>query len=175
MKKSQLILLFTVLLCSTAFLSYSSEKGFFAKDLRFMISSDLPDITLTDIKGNSKSIHQLAGNNKSTLFIYFNSTCHHCQDELAAISKRIDDFKNYNLILTTVEPLEDMIGFVNGLGIKDKSNVHFLLDADMKVASHYQIRSFPSIYCYNSKKELIEEYVGYTDVNLLLANLVSGK
>jgi peroxiredoxin len=136
--------------------------------------SMLPDFTLNGINGKSNSIHQLASN-KPTIFIYFSSTCHLCQDELGAISKRINEFKDYNMILTTVQPIEEMIGFVNSLGIKDKPYVHFLLDSEMEVASFYQIKSVPSIYCYNSEKKLVAEYVGITDIDLLLNNLSQGK
>ena len=68
-----------------------------------------------------------------------------------------------------------MIDFVNGLGIKDKSNVHFLLDSEMKVASFYQVRSVPSIYVYDGKKKLVAEYVGITKIELLLEKLSAGK
>ena len=174
MKKVNLIILFTLLLGCTAYMAYSSQNGEIEALPALSAPKDLPDFTLNDINGKANSIHQLA-KDKPTLFIYFNSTCHLCQDELGSISKRIDEFKDYNLIFTTVQPKEEMIGFVEELGIKDKSYVHFLLDADMNVASFYQIRSVPSIFCYNSKKELVAEYVGITEIDQLLENLSRGK
>jgi peroxiredoxin len=174
MKKLNLIILIVVLLGGTAYISLLAKNEPPVQKPEIAAPSMLPDFMLNDINGKMSSIHQLA-DNKPTLFIYFSSTCHLCQDELGAISKRIEEFKDYNLILTTVQPIEEMIGFVNGLGIKDKSYVHFLLDAEMKVASYYQIRSVPSIYCYNSEKQLVAEYVGITDLNLLLENLRQGK
>jgi hypothetical protein len=174
MKKVYLIVLFTVLLGSTAYLGFSSQKDDLETDSVLIAPAILPDFTLNDINGNAKSIHQLAGN-KPTLFIYFSSTCHLCQEELGTLSKRIEEFKDYNLILTTVQPVEEMIGFANSLGIKDKSYVHFLLDSEMNVASFHQIRSVPSIFCYNSDKKLVAEYVGITEIDLLLEKLASGK
>lgn len=173
MKKLNLIILIIVLIGGTAYIGILSNNEPPVQKPEIAAPSTLPDFTLNDIKGNSNSIHQLAGN-KPTLFIYFSSTCHLCQDELGSISKRIDDFKDYNLILTTVQPIEEMIGFVNGLGIKDKPYVHFLLDSEMHVASFYQIRSVPSIYVYNTDKKLVAEYVGITDLDLLLENLSQG-
>jgi len=174
MKKLNLILLIVVLIGGTAYISLLANNEPPVQKPEVAAPAILPDFTLNDINGKSSSIHLLAAN-KPTLFIYFSSTCHLCQDELGAISKRIEEFKDYNLILTTVQPVEEMIGFVNSLGIKDKSFVHFLLDADMKVASFYQIRSVPSIYCYDSDKKLVAEYVGITDLDLLLENLRQGK
>lgn len=174
MKKVNLIVLFTLLLGCTAYLAYSSDNENIEAFPTLSAPKDLPDFTLNDIHGKVNSIHQLA-QNKPTLFIYFNSSCHLCQEELGKISERIDEFKDYNLIFTTVQPKEEMIGFVEELGIQDKSFVHFLLDADMNVASYYQIRSVPSIFCYNSRKELVAEYVGITKIDLLLENLGRGK
>ncbi len=170
MKKTNLIILLVVLVGGAAYLGYLSKIGTEAEAAGIAAPSTLPDFTLNDINGKASSIHQLAGN-KPTLFIYFSSTCHLCQDELAALSKRIEDFKDYSLILTTVEPLEEMKGFVDGLGIKDKSYVHFLLDSRMDVASFYQIRSVPSIFVYDAKKQLVAEYVGITEMDLLLEKL----
>ncbi|MBN3521630.1 TlpA family protein disulfide reductase [Algoriphagus lutimaris] len=174
MKKVNLIVLFTLLLGCTAYLAYSSQNAEVETLPALSAPKDLPDFTLNDISGKVNSIHQLA-QGKPTLFIYFSSTCHLCQEELGKISERIDEFKDYNLIFTTVQPKEEMIGFVEELGIKDKSFVHFLLDADMNVASYYQIRSVPSIFCYNSRKQLMAEYVGITKIDLLLENLGRGK
>jgi peroxiredoxin len=170
MKKIHLVILILVLLGATAYMTLSSANKPLEEEMVLTAPSTLPDFTLIDIKGQSNSIHALAGN-KPTLFIYYNSTCHLCQDELAAISKRIEEFKDYNLIFTTVQPVGEMVGFVSDLGIDKNANVHFLLDADMKVASFYQIKSVPAIYCYNAEKKLVAEYVGKAEVDLLLKNL----
>ena len=41
----------------------------------------------------------------------------------------------------------------------------------MDVASFYQIRSVPSIFVYDAKKQLVAEYVGITEMDLLLEKL----
>src|SRR5690606_6269085 len=169
-KKINLIILLTVLIGGATYLGYLSQLGTSAEASTLTAPSTLPDYTLNDINGKSSSIHELAGN-KPTLFIYFNSTCHLCQEELGAISKRIEEFEDYNIILTTVQPVGEMMEFANSLGIKDKSNVHFLLDSRMEVASFLKIKSVPSIYCYNADKQLVAEYVGITDLDLLKEKL----
>ena len=174
MSKIYLIILFTVLLGSTAYLGFSPQNEYVVGESNPVAPRVLPDFTLNDMNGNANSIHQLA-DNRPTLFIYFSSTCHLCQEELGTLSKRIDEFKDYKIILTTVQPVEEMIGFANSLGIKDKSFVHFLLDSEMEVASFYQIRSVPSIFCYDSKKQLVSNYVGITEIDLLLEQLAKGK
>lgn len=173
MKKTNLIILLAVLIGGTVYLGYLTQTGPPVEAASLTAPSTLPDFTLRDINGKVYSIHELAGE-KPTLFIYFNSTCHLCQDELGSISKRIEEFKDYNLILTTVQPREEMIGFVDGLGIKNKDNVHFLLDSEMNIATFYQIKSLPSIFCYNAEKQLVAEYVGITKIDLLLEKLASG-
>ena len=170
MKKTNLILLLVVFLGGAIYLGHLSQLGSSVEAATLTAPSTMPDYTLSDIEGKSYSIHELAGN-KPTLFIYFNSTCHLCQEELGAISKRIEEFKNYNIILTTVQPVGEMIDFANSLGIKDKSNVHFLLDSRMEVASFLKIKSVPSIYVYDAKKQLVAEYVGITDLDLLKEKL----
>lgn len=174
MKKTNLIILIVVLLGGATYLGYISQIGTTVEAAELTAPKTLPDFTLNDINGKPFSIHQLASD-KPTLFIYFSSTCHLCQEELGTLSKRIDEFKDYNLILTTVQPVEEMIEFANGLNIKNKPFVRFLLDADMNVATFYQIRSVPSIYVYDSKKQLVAEYVGITKIDLLLEKLASGK
>ena len=174
MKKTNLIILLVAILGGGAYMGYLSQLGSPAEAATLEAPATLPDFTLNDINGKAISIHEAAGD-KPTLFIYYNSTCHLCQEELGNISKRIEEFKDYKVILTTVQPVEEMIEFANGLDIKDKSNVYFLLDSEMKVASYYQVKSVPSIYCYDGKKHLLAEYVGITKIDLLLEKLASGK
>lgn len=173
MRKAYLIIIFTILLGGTAYFGHSMQGGSSKQQHESFAPGNLPDFTLNDIDGKPNSIHELA-DKKPTLFIYFNSTCHLCQDELADLSKRIEEFEDYAIILTTVQPLEEMIDFANSLGIKEKENVHFLLDSNMEVASFLQVRSVPSIYCYDSKKQLVADYVGITKLDLLLEKLGSG-
>ncbi|UZD22055.1 redoxin domain-containing protein [Algoriphagus halophytocola] len=173
MRKAQLIIIFTILLGGTAYFGHSMQKDNTVPQLVSDAPGTLPDFTLSDIAGKSSSIHELAGN-KPTLFIYFNSTCHLCQEELGSLSKRIDEFEDYSIILTTVQPLDEMIDFANSLRIKEKENVHFLLDSNMEVATYLQVRSVPSIYCYDSEKQLVADYVGITKLDLLLEKLESG-
>ncbi|RAI90015.1 peroxiredoxin family protein [Algoriphagus yeomjeoni] len=170
MKKTNLIILLVVLLGGATYMGYLSQIGTPATAAPVSAPSELPDFTLNDINGKATSIHEVAGE-KPTLFIYFNSTCHLCQEELGELSKRIEEFKDYSIILTTVQPLDEMIDFATGLGIKEKNNVHFLLDTNMEVASFLQIRSVPSIYCYDADKQLVAEYVGITKIDLLLEKL----
>ncbi|MDR7129284.1 peroxiredoxin [Algoriphagus sp. 4150] len=170
MKKTHVIILVTVLLGSVAYLGYSSQEDQEVTAAAVATPATLPDFPLNDINGESYSIHRLT-ENTPTLVIYFNSTCHLCQEELNALSKRIEEFKEYAIVLVTVEPVDEMLGFAIGLGIKDRANVHFLLDSRMDLASFYQIKNVPSIYCYNSQKQLVAEYVGNAKMDVLLKKL----
>lgn len=50
---------------------------------------------------------------KLTVLFYFNSECEHCQWEMTEISKHINSFRNYQLLLISFEPQAQAIQFLD--------------------------------------------------------------
>ncbi len=174
MRKILLIILTLVLFSAIAYLGYSILQKDKQEEIVQEQISQLPDFTLSDVEGNSHSLKRIAGN-KSTLVVYFNSTCEICQMELNSLSKRIKEFEAYNLIFVTVEPPEEIKGFITELQLESRKNVHFLVDSEMEVAGYYGVKGVPALFIYDSTGNLVDSYTGPVKVDLILDKLKEGK
>lgn len=170
MRKIVLILLTLVLFSAIAYLGYSILKKDKKEEIIREQISQLPDFTLSDVEGNSHSLKKLV-ENKASLLVYFNSTCEICQLEMNTISNRIKEFEAYNLIFVTVEPPEEITGFITELQLESRKNVHFLVDSEMEVAGYYGVKGVPALFIYDDTGTLVDNYTGPIKVDLILEKL----
>ncbi|MDR7129065.1 peroxiredoxin [Algoriphagus sp. 4150] len=174
MRKIILLFLTLILVSAIAYLGYSILKKDKQKGIIQEQISQIPDFTLKDTEGNFHSLEKRAAD-RATLLMYFNSSCEICQMELSSISKRITEFEAYNLIFVTVEPLEEILGFIKELGLGSSENVHFLIDSEMEVAGYYGVKGVPALFLYNSAGSLVENYTGPLKIDLILEKLNQGR
>ena len=145
MRKILLLTLSLALLSALIYLGFSFQQKEAQKELIQSQIIRLPDLDLLDLAGQSMNLKIRVGN-KSSLVVYFNSTCEICQMELNSIAKRIDEFDSHALVFVTVQPVEEVKDFVQELGISDLESVHFLIDSEMKVAAYYGIKGVPALF-----------------------------
>lgn len=173
MRKILLISLALILFSAIAYLGYSILQKEKQEEIIQEQISQIPDYTLMGSDGNLHSLKKLALN-KSTLLVYFNSTCKICQIELGFISKRIKEFDAYNLVFVTVESHEEITEFIEELGLGASENMRFLIDSEMEVAGYFGIKGVPALFIYGSTGSLIENYTGPVKVDLILEKLKNG-
>ena len=121
-----------------------------------LYKTDGTSFTQNDIKGNSKSI-----------YIYFDTSCDHCQHELAAVNKQYADFKNVNFYLVSINDKAAIIDFVRTYGseLYTGKNVTILQDKEQQFQFKFQPVEFPSLYVYSESKKLIGYFAGQKNIN----------
>jgi peroxiredoxin len=172
MRKLLLIFLSLVLLSALIYLGFFFQQKEAKKELIQAQIIRLPDLDLPDLDGQSVNLKALVGN-KSTLLVYFNSTCEICQLELNSIANRIVEFDPHALVFVTVQPVEEVKEFIQELGISDRESVHFLIDSEMEVAGYYGVKGVPALFIYDSAGSLVADYTGPVKVDLLLEQLTN--
>jgi len=106
MRKILLLTLSLALFSALIYLGFSFQQKEANKELIQAQIIRLPDLDLLDLDGQSVNLKALVGN-KSSLVVYFNSTCEICQMELNSIAKRIVEFDSHALVFVV---LLDLIG-----------------------------------------------------------------
>jgi peroxiredoxin len=174
MKKIILLGLSLLLISAAIYLGFSFQKKEQQKTLVQSQIQTVPDFAIPDLAGTPVNLKEIVANSPS-LLIYFNSTCEICQLELNSIAKRIAEFDSYRLIFVTVQPPEEVADFIKELGISNRESVHFLIDAEMKVAGHFGVKGVPALFIYDSKGRLLVNYTGPVKVGLILEQLQNGE
>ncbi len=174
MRKIILLVLSLLLISAVIYLGFSFQKK---EQQNALIQSQIqtfPDFAIPNLAGTLVNLEEIVAN-KASLLVYFNSTCEVCQLELNSIAKRISEFDSYRLIFVTVQPPEEVAGFIQELGISNRESVHFLIDSEMKVAGHFGVKGVPALFIYDPEGSLLGNYTGSVKVDLILEQLENGE
>ena len=106
--------------------------------------------------------------NKSSLVIYFNPDCEHCQYEARAIRDSLHRFAQTNIILISDEPAARLESFGEKYDLLNRPNVHILYDANGDFKQLFGTNSVPSIFIYNQERELVKHFKGETKIEAIL-------
>lgn len=170
MKKIILFVLILGLLASVVWLIFSVQQKNEATAMAEVRAESIPAIRLTSLSGDTFSLPQLSSG-IATVLIYFNSTCEICQMELKSIGKRISEFDDAQIFLVSSQEKAELEEYYNSHALNNSPNVYWLLDEEMKVATHYGIRSVPAIFCYDAMGKLQGKFQGTIKVDLILDRL----
>lgn len=134
----------------------------------------VPDIWLKTFDEEPFSITDFASGSP-LLIIYFNSTCEMCRIELKALKERFAEFGQIKLLLASSQEREDLDGLTIEYPFVSASNTKLALDDEMKLSDYLGVKSVPSVFCYDSKGELIANYQGPVKLDILLDKFLDRK
>src|SRR5690606_40099222 len=100
------------------------------------------------------------------VFVFFSTTCHHCQDETQAMGKNFSDFSQSTLYFISREEKGEIEKFMNvyGKDLKDKANVHVLRDPRSEFIVKFSPSQYPSVYVYTPTRRLVKHFSGETPI-----------
>ena len=127
--------------------------------------------TVPPLSVQAIGIHKIEdwGNSgKTTVIIFFNSSCEHCQYEANEIQQRIKDFAGTNLLFISEESEEKIIAFSKKYQLDNKENILWLIINPEDVYETFGAISVPHIWIYNNEGILIKEFKGETKVEAIL-------
>ena len=106
--------------------------------------------------------------NKAVMMMVFSPECEHCQHEIEEILKNINDFKNIQIVMATMLPIEKVAGFVQKYDLKKYPNIIVGKDQAYMLPAYYNIRNLPFLAFYNKKQDLISVFEGNLGVPKIL-------
>lgn len=158
MKKKVIIFFGVLLILAVTWMGYSSIKKLGTKnDIQFKQS----DLTLILSQLGQTNINE----STSTILIFFNSECEHCQWEMQEISKKIDQFSQHQLLLASFEPEQEAIAFLKQHGL----STYFIKSTPEKVIAAFT-GGVPQTLIYQNGK-LAKHFKGEVKIEAILEAL----
>ncbi len=108
---------------------------------------------------------------KAVMMMVFSPDCEHCQHEIEEIIKRIDEFKQVQIVMATLLPIERVQAFYMKYDLKRFDNIVVGKDANYLLPGFYNVHNLPFLAFYNKKKDLISVFEGNLGVTKILAEL----
>jgi thiol-disulfide isomerase/thioredoxin len=151
-----LIFLFTLTAINKTVVSSSRDK-----------SLKLDSINIYD----SDSVNMKFSNKVTSIIIYFNTDCDHCQYEATEIQKNMSQFGNAQLLLLSIEPLANIRKFIKTYRLEGFSNLQVGQISGKTAVETFGFKSVPHILIYNAENQLVKEYKGETKIEAILKYL----
>lgn len=109
--------------------------------------------------------------NSPTIFIYFNTECEFCNEEVQMIKDNITEFNEIQLIFVSFEKKQIIKKFAQKHQLTSYDNIHFLYDDKATFASTFDLRTLPCLVLYDKNQKLIEKIKGQTKAATLLKKM----
>lgn len=131
---------------------------------------EMPDFTFEDINNRTYSLSNIDPH-KSTIFIYFNTECDHCQYEVRELKNNINKFSNTSILLISSEPISIIKEFYKNYSLENIQNIKILKDQHDSFYKIFSTRMIPSVYVYNKDKKLIDIFKGETKMDAIINSI----
>jgi len=166
MKKTILFVVFAIigLLTYKLFLKIETKSNAEEK------IKEMPDFIFKGMNNESYSLTNIDPQ-KSTIFIYFNSECDHCQYEVKEFKKNIDKFSNTSILLISSEPISAIKEFYKTYSLDSIQNIKVLKDSADSFYKIFSTRVIPSVFVYNKNKKLVNKFNGEAKIDAIINSI----
>ncbi len=132
----------------------------------------IPEFTFHNLNGQNFTRSELK-KNKKLIIILFDVNCDHCQNEIAAIGDRINEFKNAEFYMVSMNDVPEIEKFMNNYGEKlnGRANVKVLHDFYKQFVNRFLPIQFPALYVYNSDFRLVKYFGQNSDIHELIRTI----
>lgn len=140
----------------------------FCKDAKSQGNDRLPSFKMLMSNGSFFSSTDLP-KNKPVVLIYFSPDCEHCQLLMNDLFKKIDAFKNVQLVFITFRPVEDLSAFEKLYQTYKYGNIKAGTEGTTYyLRKFYKLQNTPFTALYNKEGKLVYSYRKETSVNDLV-------
>ncbi|MEC3879853.1 peroxiredoxin family protein [Parapedobacter sp. 10938] len=132
----------------------------------------IPDFTFYILKSGIRFTKDDLAKTGNIVFVLFDPTCSHCQQEANDIGKHYDQVKDANFYFVSMNDPALMASFLDTWAkpLVGKENVEVLYDRGADFINKFHLPSqYPATYVYGAGGELKEFWNGERDVNEIVA------
>ena len=132
--------------------------------------ASVPEFTFFVAQTNQPVMRTSLAIEGNTVFLFFDTGCIHCRNEMVLMGDNFDQFKNATFYLVSQQDKSIVDEFMNTYGqkLKDKHNVHVLLDRNYEFLAKFKPLQYPALYVYGPDRKLKSYLDGENDLNSLL-------
>lgn len=105
---------------------------------------------------------------QAVLLMLFSPSCDHCQKETEDLIKRIDDFRNIQIVMATPMPFNQMKEFHQRYQLSRFPNIHVGFDYQFFLPTFYRVRNLPFLVMYDKSGKLLSTFEGNLGIDNLL-------
>jgi peroxiredoxin len=133
------------------------ELKYYTPDARLFTNSDLAD-------------------ESGLILLYLNPVCEACHEEMKQILDNMDYLKDMEILIISPNSRDELAGFAKQYELEKYAQITILHDPRDFFYRQFKVTGYPSLYMYNSKKELISEFDSFVNFSEIMDDFaVTGK
>jgi peroxiredoxin len=167
MKKFVGFILILLILGLVGWMIYTSVKTLSKKEALAENIQEVPEFSLLLMDNSSISIRKNY-TQSPLLLIYFNSECEYCKAEAREIVKNRELLTGIEMIFISLEPLQNIKRFGDGIGLSSMPNVLLGKIDDKTADGILGITSAPQLFIYNRDGKLTKQFKGSTKIEAII-------
>lgn len=129
----------------------------------YLITKTLPNYSILNIDSTYSTEKQLLSNT-ATVFIFFQTTCEHCQQEAKAIVDSSSYLKGVQFVFVSIEGLGVTKQFAKNYKLDRQSNCTVGTDVNGDLLRFFEPTLAPFVVVYNKEGALVGTYAGGASV-----------
>ena len=134
-------------------------------------SGDIPPFKMMQTNGIFFGAADLA-RNKPVVLIYFSPDCDHCLTLMNGLFKKINEFKNTQLVLVSFKPVEELASFERSYNTRKYPFIKVGTEGtSFFLRYYYKIETTPFTAVYNKAGKLVASYRKTTPLDALIAQV----
>lgn len=130
-------------------------------------AAQLPDLELTTLDGNSVNLP----GERTIVLVYFNSTCDHCQREIADLQEHMELFEGSVLVLMSAEESQVVASYMSSIGLRMSDSLIIAHVRHEVIAEKFGLLGLPQIFVYSPEGRLIDLFRGETKAEKIARSL----
>ncbi|MEI7733883.1 MAG: thioredoxin fold domain-containing protein [Ferruginibacter sp.] len=131
----------------------------------------IPSFKLINVADSSIFTKDNLKKKKATIIMMFSPDCEHCQAETKELTAKIGLFKKAQIIMASPLDFNYLREFYKEYKIADYPTITMGRDPIYFFGTFFKVRSFPSIFVYDKKGNLVNSFTGSTPVEQIAASL----
>lgn len=138
-------------------------------------AQNIPDFTFYKMNGQPFLRKDLR-KDKKIIIVFFDATCEHCQHELREISDRVEQFKNAEFYLVSLDEVGAIQNFMEKYAprMNGRQNVTILRDLNKQFIIKFLPLQYPALYVFGTNGHIIK-YFGQNSNVSDIVSAVNGK
>lgn len=154
-----------LLCCSVLSVSCFPQQDTSLLYLRF---PTIPPFKLIKVPDSTYFIKDDLKKKTPTIVMVFSPDCEHCQEMTKQITANIKLFKKAQIVMATPVGFSYVKKFYEEYKISNYSAITMGRDPTYFLGTFYKVRSFPAIFIYNKKGQLVNWFTGEVELKKIV-------
>ena len=130
----------------------------------------IPEFSFINVLNQNNFTNDSLAKAQACLIVYFNSECEHCQSEAEQISKQINRFDKFQVLMISYEPIETILAFREYYKLLSPA-ITFLQDSESQFDDIFGNSPIPTSFIYNKNRVLVKQFKGEVKTQTLIKYL----